>query len=90
MLRRHITYQFDRRRASSAINAGAARHRGLTSGSACWLTSRAASHVVASGLRLSEEWERTQYGPDMCQHRTLAWPRLSPGYSLLWDTGTLL
>jgi hypothetical protein len=79
MLRRHITCQFDRRRASSAINAGAARPRGLTYGSARWLTSRAASHVAASGLRLSEEWECTRYGPDMCQHRTPAWPRLRLG-----------
>jgi hypothetical protein len=54
MLRRHITYQLDRRRASSAINA---RPRGFTSGSARWLTSRAVGHVAASGLRLSGEWE---------------------------------
>jgi hypothetical protein len=90
MLRRQITCQFDRRCASSAINAGAARPRGLTSGSARWLTSQAAGHVAASGLRLSEEWECPRYDPDMCQHRTPAWPRLRPGYSLLWDPGTLL
>jgi hypothetical protein len=39
----------------------------------------AAGHVAASGLRPSEEWECTRYGPDMCQHRTPAWPRLRPG-----------
>jgi hypothetical protein len=71
MLRRHITCQLDRRRASSAINV---RPRGLTPGSACWLTSRAVGHVAASGLRLSGEWERSRYGPDTCQPRTPAWP----------------
>jgi hypothetical protein len=63
MLRRHIICQLDRRRASFAINA---RSRGFTS--------RAVGHVAASGLRLSGEWERSRYGPDMCQHRTPAWP----------------
>jgi hypothetical protein len=67
MLRRYITYQLDRWRASSAINA---RPRGLTSGSARWLTSQAVGHVVASGLCLSGEWERSRYGPDTCEHRT--------------------
>jgi hypothetical protein len=71
MLRRHITCQLDMRRASFTINA---RPRGLTSGSARWLTSRAVGHVAASGLRLSGEWERSRYGPDTCQHRTPAWP----------------
>jgi hypothetical protein len=45
----------DRRHALSAINAEAARPRGLKSGSARWLTSWAVGHVVASGLRLSGE-----------------------------------
>jgi hypothetical protein len=87
MLRRHITCQLDRRRASSAINA---RPRGLTSGFARWLTSRAVGHVAASGLRLSGEWERSRYGPDTCQHRTPTWPWLRPGYSFPWNPGTLL
>jgi hypothetical protein len=64
----------DRRRALSAINAKAARPRGLTSGSPRWLTSRALCHVAASGLRLSGEQERIQYGPDTCRLRTSAWP----------------
>jgi hypothetical protein len=63
MLWRHITYQLDRRRVSSAINVEAARPRGLTSGSACWLTSRTVGYMAASGLRLSGEWERSRYGP---------------------------
>jgi hypothetical protein len=63
VLRRHITCELDKRRASSAINA---RPRGLTSGSARWLTSRAVGHVAASGLRLSGEWELSRYGPDTC------------------------
>jgi hypothetical protein len=71
MLRQHITYYLDRWRASSAINA---RPRGLTSGSARWLTSRAVGHVAASGLRLNGEWGRSRYGPDTCQHRTPAGP----------------
>jgi hypothetical protein len=74
MLRRHITCQFDRRHALSAINAEDARLRGLTSGSAHWLTSRAVGHMAASGLRLSGEQKRTRYGPDTCQLRTPAWP----------------
>jgi hypothetical protein len=41
-----------RRRALSAINAGAAQPGDLTSGPARWLTSRAVGHVAASGLRL--------------------------------------
>jgi hypothetical protein len=43
----------DSRRVLSVINAETARPRGLTSGSARWLTSRATSHIAASGLRLS-------------------------------------
>jgi hypothetical protein len=74
MLKRHITCQFDRRCASSAINAEVARPRGLTSGSARWFTSRVVGHMAASGLRLSGEWERSRYGSDTCQHRTPAWP----------------
>jgi hypothetical protein len=38
--------EMDRRRALSAINAEAAWPRGLTSGSARWLTSQAVGHVV--------------------------------------------
>jgi hypothetical protein len=72
MLRQHITCQFDRRRALSAINAEDARARGLTTGSSRWLTSRVVGHVAASGLHLSGEQKRTWYGPDMCQHRTPA------------------
>jgi hypothetical protein len=72
MLRWHITCQFDRRRASPAIKC--ARPRGLTSVSARWLMSRAAGHVAASGLRLSGEQRRTQYGPNTCRLRTPAWP----------------
>jgi hypothetical protein len=64
----------DRRRALSTINAEVARPRGLTSGSARWLMSRAACHVAALGLRLSGEQKRTRYGPDTCQLRTPAWP----------------
>ena len=45
----------DRRRALSAINAEVVWPRGLTSGSARWLTSLAVGHVAASGLRLSGE-----------------------------------
>jgi hypothetical protein len=80
MLRRHITCQFVRRCALSAINAEAARPRGLTSGSARWLTSRAVGHVAASVLRLSGEEKRTRRGQDTCRLRTPAWPWLRPGY----------
>jgi hypothetical protein len=48
----------DTQRALSAINAEVAWPRGLTSGSACWLTSRAVGHVAASGLRLGGERKR--------------------------------
>jgi hypothetical protein len=72
MLRRHITCHFDRRRASSVINAEDARPRGLTSGSACWLMSQAAGYVAAAGLLLSGERRRTRYGPNTCWVRTPA------------------
>jgi hypothetical protein len=62
----------DRRRVLSVINAEAASPRGLTSGSAGWLTSRAIGHVAASGLRLSGERERTCRSPGTCQYQTLA------------------
>jgi hypothetical protein len=80
----------DRWHTLSAINAEVVRPRGLTSCSARWLTSRAVGHVAASGLRLSGEQKRTQYGPDTCQLRTPAWPWLRPGYSLSQNPGTLL
>jgi hypothetical protein len=64
----------DRRCALSAINAAAMRLRGLMSGSARWLTSRAVGHVAASGLRLSGEQKHTRYGPDTCRLRTPSWP----------------
>jgi hypothetical protein len=64
----------DRQRTLSTINAEAARPRGLTLGSARWLTSRAVGHVAASGLRLSGEQERTRHGPDTCRLWTPAWP----------------
>jgi hypothetical protein len=57
------------------------RPRGLTSGSARWLTSRAVGHVAASGLRLSREQKRTRHGPDTCRLRTPAWSRLRSEYS---------
>jgi hypothetical protein len=64
----------DRRHALSAINVAATRLRGLTSGSARWLTSQAVGHVVASGLRLSGEQKHTRYGPDACWLQTPARP----------------
>jgi hypothetical protein len=69
----------DRRRALSTLNAEAAWPRGLTSGSAYWLTSRAVGHVAASGLRLCGESKRTRHGPDTCRLRTP--PRLDQGLS---------
>jgi hypothetical protein len=87
MLRRHITCQLDRQRASSTKNAWP---RGLTSGSTRWLTSRAVGHVAASGLLLSGEWECPRYGLDTRQHQTPAWPWLRPRYSLPWNPGTPL
>jgi hypothetical protein len=47
--------------------------RGLTSGSARWLMSRASSHVAAAGLRLSGERSHAVQGLDTCQHRTLTY-----------------
>jgi hypothetical protein len=61
-------------RVLSAINAEAARPRGLTSGSTRWLTSQAIGRVAASGLRLSRERKRTGRSPDTRQYRTLAYP----------------
>jgi hypothetical protein len=88
MLRRHIACQWSRRGAFNAEAAHhlpvcqaapltrnkCAWPRGLTSGSARWLTSQAAGHVAASSLRLSGEQRRTQYGPNTCWLRTPAWP----------------
>jgi hypothetical protein len=64
-----------------ARQVGVAWPRGLTSGSARWLTSRAIGHVVASGPRLSGERKRTGQSPDKCLRRTSVrpWPR--SGYS---------
>jgi hypothetical protein len=93
MLRQHITCQFDRRRALSAINAEDARPRGLTSGSTRWLTSRAVGHMVESGLRLGRgavayagrstlgwAWTRVGTGPlpDLEQGLDILCPRV-PG-----------
>jgi hypothetical protein len=80
----------DRRCASSALNAEVARPRGLTSGSACRLTSRSAGHVAAIGLRLSREQRRMRYGPDTCRPRAPAWPWLRSGYPSSQSPGTLL
>jgi hypothetical protein len=60
MLRRHITCQFDRRCALSAINAEDAWLRGLTSGSARWLTSRAVGQPRGS-IRSPPEWGAEAY-----------------------------
>jgi hypothetical protein len=54
----------DRQHALSAINAEAAQPRGLTSGSARWLTSRAPCHVAASGSRSVNDKVRTRATPD--------------------------
>jgi hypothetical protein len=72
----------DRRRVLSVINAESARSRGLTSGSARWLMSRATSHVAASGLCLSgERMRRVKPGhvlvPDPCLCRGFPCPRTS-------------
>jgi hypothetical protein len=72
MLRWHITCQFDTRRASPAINARDTE--ALRPSPPVGLRHGAAGHVVASGLRLSGEQRRTQYGPDTCRLRTPAWP----------------
>jgi hypothetical protein len=60
----------DRRRVFSVINVEIAWPRGLMSGSARWLTSRAIGHVATSGLRLSGERKRTGQSPDKCLRRT--------------------
>jgi hypothetical protein len=71
----------DRQRVPSAINAETARPRGLTSGSARWLTSRATSHVAASGLRPSgERKHRIKPG-----HVSGTGPLLRPRYPLSRD-----
>jgi hypothetical protein len=71
----------DRRRALSAINAEVARPRGLTLGSARWLTSCAPCHMAASGLRQSGEQKCARYGPDTCRLRTP--PSLDQGLGIL-------
>jgi hypothetical protein len=63
-----------RRRALSAINAGAAQPGGLTSGPARWLMSRAAGHVVASRLRLGGEQKRMQTGLHQAGPRHVSTP----------------
>jgi hypothetical protein len=91
MPRRHITCQWNRQAVRLIRNkCSAARPRGLTSGSARWLTSRTVGHVAASGLRLGGEQKRTWYGPDTCRLRTPAWSWLRSGYSLSQNPGTLL
>jgi hypothetical protein len=80
----------DRRRGLFAINAEAARPRGLMSASARWLTSWAVGHVATSGLRLSGEQKCTRHGPDTCRLRTPACSWLRSGYSLSQNSGTLL
>jgi hypothetical protein len=90
MPRQHITWQFGRRCALSAINVEDTRPRCLTSGSAHWLTSRVVGHVAASGLCLSGEQKRIRYGLDTCRLQTPAWPLLRSRYSLSQNPGTLL
>jgi hypothetical protein len=60
----------DRRHVFSAMNVEIAWPKGLTSGSARWLTSRAIGHVAASGPRLSGERKHTGQDPDKCLRRT--------------------
>jgi hypothetical protein len=60
----------DRRCVFSAINVEIVWPRGLTSGSARWLTSCAIGHVAASGLRLRGKRKRTRQSPDKCLRRT--------------------
>jgi hypothetical protein len=79
----------DRRRVLSAINAKTMRPRGLTSGSARWLTSRATTNVAASGLRPSGERKhrikpRHVSVPDPCLGQDI----LCPGIPL-WVAWTL-
>jgi hypothetical protein len=77
MLRRHIVCQQGGQAARPfVINAESARSRGLTSGSARWLMSRATSHVAASGLRLSGERMR-RVKPD---HALASDPCLCQGF----------
>jgi hypothetical protein len=52
-----------KQRALSAINAGAVKPRGLTSGSALWLTPCTVGHVAASGLRLGGEQKYMRTDP---------------------------
>jgi hypothetical protein len=66
----------NRRRALSAINAEVAWPGGLTSGSARWLTSRAACHVAASPERGAEAyavWSGHVSAPDPCLAMMKAW-----------------
>jgi hypothetical protein len=58
-----------------------ARRRGLASGSARWLTSRATNHVAASGLRLSGE-RKCKIRPG---HVPVPDPCFRPGYPLSRD-----
>jgi hypothetical protein len=60
----------DMRCILSVINVEVMWPRGLTSGSARWLTSWAIGHVAASGPRLSGERKRTGQSPNKCLHRT--------------------
>jgi hypothetical protein len=60
----------DRRRVFSAINEEIAWPRGLTSGSARRLTSRAIGHVAAPGPHLSGERMHTGQDPDKCLRQT--------------------
>jgi hypothetical protein len=56
MLRGHIVCQRGgRRRVLSHYMQRLRGFRGLTSGSARWLTSRVTSHAAGAGLRLSRE-----------------------------------
>jgi hypothetical protein len=89
-----------RRRALSAINAGAVQPGGLTSGSTLWLTPRIVGHVAALGLRLGGAeaysdrsapgwaWTRVDSGPlpGSCSR-----PMYVPSWDLrtpLWATRT--
>jgi hypothetical protein len=75
MLRRHIAYQREGQTARLIRNkCSVARPRGLTSGSARGLTSRAVGHVAAPGLRLGGEHKCTWYGPDTGRLEASVWP----------------
>jgi hypothetical protein len=72
----------DMRHVLSAINAESARSRGLTSGFARWLMSRATNHVAVSGLHLiGERMCRVRPGhvsvPDPCSCQGFPYPRTS-------------